>query len=160
MIRRRDGITANDKPAWRAGVNQALGWEWKPYSPILTASTSSPTGFDTVAAWYQVGSLVTVRLTLTGGTSVNAGSGTYRIALPVNAASGQTAGIGTLLMFEASSHASGVAEAYPADPTYVTLAYPATYGGTLTAVGASAPWAWTTGDIIRGTLTYEAALPA
>ena len=85
-----------DKPGWRAGVNQALGWEWKPYSPILTATTTNPSGWTGTGRWYQVGSLVTVRLTLTGGTSVNAGSGTYRIGLPVTAASGQTAGIGTL----------------------------------------------------------------
>lgn len=157
---RRDGITANDKPGWRAGVNQALGWQWQPYTAPLAAATTNPTGWTTAGAWYQVGSLIVVRFALTAGTGMTAGSGTYRIGLPVTAASGQTAGIGTLLMFDASSHASGVAEAYPADPTYVTLAYPATYGGTLTAVGAAAPWAWASGDYIRGTLTYEAALPA
>jgi len=157
---RRDGITANDKPGWRAGVNQALGWQWQPYTAPLAAATTNPTGWTTAGGWYQVGSLIVVRFALTAGTGMTAGSGAYRIGLPVTAASGLTAGIGTLLLFDASASAALLAEAYPADPTYVTLAYPATYGGTLTAVGAAAPWAWTTGDYIRGTLTYEAALPA
>lgn len=149
-----------DKPGWRAGVNQALGWEWQPWTPTLTATTTNPSGWTGTGRWYQVGSLVVCRFKLTAQTGMTAGSGAYRIGLPVTAASGQTAGIGTLLLFDASASAVLLAEAYPADPTYVTLAYPATYGGTLTAVGAAAPWAWTTGDYIRGTLTYEAALPA
>lgn len=63
------------------------------WSAVLGATTTDPTGWtrDGVATFYQRhGKLIRARFYFTAGASATIGSGTWRIALPVTAASHQS----------------------------------------------------------------------
>jgi len=64
---------------------RAFADAWTSYTPTLTASTTNPTNWTQTGYYMQAGKLVHVKVQLAAGASMTAGSGTYRIALPVNA---------------------------------------------------------------------------
>lgn len=151
-----------DKPGWRAGVNQALGWEWQPWTPTLTATTTDPSGWTGTGRWYQVGSLVVCRFKLTAQTGMTAGSGTYRVSLPIAAdltISSDTP-LGQVALFDLGTGGwTGFAVATAAQQ--ITVYYHvAAVAGAWNFVGAALPWTWAAGDVISGTITYESALPS
>ena len=139
---------------------RAFADAWTSYTPTLTASTTNPTNWTQTGYYMRAGKLVICKFILTAGASVTAGSGTYRVALPVNA--------NTTGSIEVSASSSMIVDASTgniATPTiiinnasYLEWRYPATYPtGTSTAVSNSAPFTWASGDVIRGALVYEAA---
>ena len=68
---------------------------WTSYDPVLTASTTNPTGWTQTGYYMQAGKLVIARFYVAAGGSMTAGSGTYRVALPVAAnMTAQRAGVG------------------------------------------------------------------
>lgn len=76
--------TAADFNALRDALN-AIGNAWTVYTPVLTASTTDPTlgsGMG-VGGYVQAGKLVLFRATITFGSGMTAGSGTYWVSLPV-----------------------------------------------------------------------------
>jgi len=104
----------------------------------------------------QVGKLVVVKIRLVAGASMTAGSGTYRVALPVNAAytAGTEFASGGVEMWDASANTIQIGIASPRNTAYLQITYP---GTTTNTVGNAAPWTWAANDTITGTLTYEAA---
>jgi hypothetical protein len=128
---------------------------WISYTPTLTASTTNPTGWTQTGYYMQVGKLVTCKFKLTAGT---AGSGNYRIALPINA-SVNVADIdaGVIVGYDASPGNFALFNAYIANTAYIQMGYSTTYLGAFVGVSNTGPWTWATGDFIRGTITYEAA---
>ena len=110
--------------------------------------------------YMRAGKLVICKFILTAGASFTAGSGNYRVALPVNAST-----TGSIEVNPSSSMIADVSTGYLAVPTiiinntsYLEWRYPATYPtGASTAVSNSTPFAWGSGDVIRGALVYEAA---
>lgn len=150
-------VTTND-------ANQTPFSSWTAYTPVLTASTTNPTlGTGSTASGYysQFGKFVFYRFYIAFGTSgVNAGSGTYRISLPVNASTAGGAGpttIGSMFIFDSStSNAYTGMMGNVANQTYISDIYYA-QGGALAALAHNAPWTWAASDQIRGSLVYEAA---
>jgi hypothetical protein len=150
------------KPEWRAGVNQVLGGFWTPYTPALTAATTSPTGWTTDGAYYRLGALVQVRFQLIPGASMTAGSGNYRISLPLPATSPGQGGFfaGRAALYDTSTGARASVDMLIPNgiSDYVEGRYPATWpNGASTPVSNSAPWTWAASDEIIGALTYETA---
>ena len=139
---------------------RAFADAWTSYTPTLTASTTNPTNWTQTGYYMRAGKLVICKFILTAGASFTAGSGNYRVALPVNAST-----TGSIEVNPSSSMIADVSTGYLAVPTiiinntsYLEWRYPATYPtGASTAVSNSTPFAWGSGDIIRGALVYEAA---
>jgi len=136
---------------------RAFADAWTAYTPTLTASTTSPTNWTQTGYYVQAGKLVTAKFLLTAGASMTAGSGTYRVALPVNA--NTTIGdmeIGPVKMLDSSTGNQTLAFAVTSAAGYLTIEYQSSLTA-LALVTNAAPWAWASGDTIRGQITYEAA---
>jgi hypothetical protein len=132
---------------------------WTQYTCTLTASTTNPnlgaTG-SAVGYYVQIGKIVHFRAYVSFlSTGISAGSGTYRIALPVNAATATIdrvvgggwaydASLGDLWLCNAIVRAAG----------YVSMQITSTTVFNLTE---ASPMAWASGDGINITGTYEAA---
>lgn len=131
---------------------------WTSYTPTLTASTTDPTNWTQTGYYMQVGKLVHVKGILTAGGSMTAGSGTYRIALPVNANTTilNCPVSGSFLLFDnSSSNLMSHAVGYTNTATYISLQYGT--GGTRAYVTGAVPWTWAANDTIQFAFTYEAA---
>lgn len=143
----------------------SIGQAWTAYTPTLTASSVNPTlgATPTQTGYYlSVGKLVVCRGRLAvGGAGFAAGTGDYRVSLPVAAS---LTVVNPRLGFASVSDSSATAFAQVtpsldgASGAYFVLYYPATYPlGALTTVGAAAPMAWGQADSIDWLLVYEAA---
>ena len=149
------------RPEWRAGVERVLGSSWTSCSPVLTAATTSPSGWETTGAYYRTGAKVAYRFQLTAGASVTAGSGNYRLSLPL-----PTVALPSFLMVgQATTYDTSTGNRAPlqvfvpsAVTDYVEFRYSATWLGADTPLGPGAPFTWADGDTISGTVVYEAAL--
>lgn len=133
-------------------------YAWTSFTPALTASTTSPTlgtGSADSGKYVQLGKIVVCSLAITFGTSgVAAGSGTYRITLPVNASAGFVglwAGQG--LGYDSSAGTSHQIQAAVNNASYIEL-WDMSANSYVTA---SAPWTWAASDQIKLVITYEAA---
>lgn len=131
------------------------------YTPALTAVTTSPTlgTGSSAGGYYQlVGRRIDGIARIVFGTSgVAAGSGTYRISLPVaadttvHAASGtggQGSSIGT---WNARDNSPG---AFRQGTLQLVSASTAMLDYTTTAVSSSAPWTWAASDAINISFSY------
>ena len=131
---------------------------WTSYTPTLTASTTNPTNWTQTGYYARVGKLVIAKGTLTAGGAMTAGSGTYRIALPVNAqtALGNAVLEGSTYLYDNSTgNAYSIAVPYAANTAYIQLVYGT--GGTVATVAHNAPWTWAASDSIQFAFSYEAA---
>jgi hypothetical protein len=137
---------------------RAFSDAWTLYTPTLTASTTSPTNWTQTGYYMQAGKLVHVKGTLTAGASMTAGSGTYRIALPVNASATLANAVcnSTVNIYDSSANiAWSTPFAWIAAATYVQLQY--ANGAASVNITNAAPWIWAANDIIQFAFTYEAA---
>ena len=145
-------------------IDQSPYAAWTSYTPVLTAATTNPTlGTGSTQSGYysQIGKFVFYRFYIAFGTSgTNAGSGSYRISLPVNAATTGGAGpttLGSLFIFDSStSNAYTGLMGNVSNATYLSDIYYA-QGAALAAVSHNTPFAWAASDQIRGFIVYEAA---
>lgn len=142
-------------------------WAWQSHTPVVTASVTNPTlGTDNVAQGYyvQIGKVVIYKFAIQFGTaSVNAGSGSYFVSLPVAArlvpTDYQTIPIGTGRLSDSSTSNSGPIFPEIETSTTLQLVYYASAGaaGTAAPVANNAPWTWAASDKITGYVVYEAA---
>jgi len=139
---------------------RAFADAWTAYTPTLTASTTSPTNWTQTGYYMQAGKLVICRFLLTAGGSMTAGSGTYRVALPVNASTtlGEAPGPNSTMCVDSSASLRFTPSIVIPNTAYLEFRYQATWPtGSATAVTNSAPWTWAASDTIAGALIYEAA---
>lgn len=134
---------------------------WVSYTPTLTAATTNPTNWTQDGQYQRVGKFIVCKFKLTAGGSMTAGSGTYYIALPTNAATGiDYTEMGNASVFDSSAAVVGK---FPIqlDGTAAArcrIEYQATWPtGAITLVSHNTPWTWASGDTIRGLIVYEAA---
>lgn len=145
-----------------AGKLQQLGGLVTPYTPALTALTTSPTlGSDGTAAgiWSQQGGWIRVVFHIQFGTSgVNAGSGGYRVSLPPGMAADlalDRAIVGAGRIQDASNGTvtgSRLIVCQISTPTTVAMAVE----GARFATDAS-PWTWAASDELTAEITYPLA---
>lgn len=143
----------------------SLDVAWTTFVPALTASSVNPslgTGSAYASGYYgRLGRTVICRFAFRFGTGSSAGTGTYRISLPVTAAtSGEAIArrSGTLFLYDAStgnSWSGGIAETADAGTTMDKLYVSA--GGALQQLAATVPWTWALDDQLSGFFFFEAA---
>jgi hypothetical protein len=128
------------------------------YTPTWTSTGTAPDiGNSTVVARYiQLGKKVHCFGSITFGNTATFGTGNYRFALPVSAASNAFAP-GASLYDSNTGNQSPVVGAQIITATTYQLTYGATYMGSSSAVSATTPWTWAQGDVIDWNFTYEAA---
>lgn len=138
-------------------LGRAFADAWTSYTPTLTASSSNPTGWTQTGYYMQAGKLIHVKGTLTAGGSMTKGSGTYRVALPVNANTTLTNAIveGTFYLYDNSGAGRSDVVGYIANTAYAQMLYAA--GGAPAVIADTVPWTWAASDIIQFAFTYEAA---
>lgn len=139
-------------------LGRAFADAWTSYTPTLTASTTNPTNWTQTGYYMQAGKLVHVKGALTAGASMTAGSGTYRIALPVNASTTLANALcegSFYLRDDSTGNARSDVACYVANTAYVQMLYAA--GGAPGVVSNSVPWTWAASDTIQFAFTYEAA---
>lgn len=132
---------------------------WASYTPALTASTTNPTigtgGNTQTGSYVQINKLVTGFAYIAFGSSgAAAGSGSYRVSIPVAPASTQIV-CGHAWFYDSSAGFgySGICT-LPTTSSYVEF-----YNGNGNAIGVtnSAPFTWAGSDQIRCMFTYQAA---
>ena len=146
------------QPVTAAQLN-TLGAAVATYTPALTAATTSPTlgsGSAVTGQYGQLNWLAAVWFDITFGTSgTAAGSGEYRVSLPVNiepgAATGMVLGSGTIWDNDVSSLRLVTFEMVSGQPGVVKIAVEAD-----TSATSSAPWTWAASDRITGQVLYPA----
>lgn len=132
------------------------------WTPVLTAVTTNPTlgtGSEAYGRYTQHGKLVVARGHIKFGTSgTNAGSGAYRISLPVPAASpaGSVGVYGHGYLYDDSAgtlkqHTLGFVTT-----TTMQFVIDGTAGST-SPVDNTVPWAWGASDYLLFSMEYEAA---
>lgn len=134
-------------------IEKALTDPWTSYSPTLTNITI---GNGTIVGSYmQVGKLVSFRWTLTlGSTTVFTGS--IAVSIPVTALDAGWAG--AAFLFDSSTAANRMPGVLNGSTTANNVHSGPINGGTGAGiVNATSPFTWATGDVIKGSGTYEAA---
>lgn len=139
--------------------NALMYGDWASYTPALTASTTSPTlgtGSFVSGAYMKVGRTIIGRARIQFGTSgTAAGSGTYRISLPVAPISVATVSqvVAQGFINDASAAAFQLVSCYnSAGATYCEM-----IGESISTVTEASPWAWAASDILTIQFNYEAA---
>lgn len=147
----------------RSDHNHAIGIGWTSYPPVIEASTTNPTagtGATRNGRYIQVGKLVTYQFLYQFGSSMNAGSGLYRLILPVTSTRvtlGKNLTAGTVRLYDSSTNKNIQLNFFVHDnDAYIRMAWFAHNDGA-NDVTATSPWTWEQNDVITGTITYEAA---
>lgn len=135
---------------------------WTPVTPVLTASTTNPTiGNSTVMMRYtKIGRVVFGYFHFIFGSTFTAGSGTYRVNLPLLAAAPGVANTSATVFsgwaYDASANDIRVIAGFinAVSNSWIEFFVPAVTNWSITH---AVPWAWTNADQISGNFTYEAA---
>lgn len=131
---------------------QAMTDPWTPYTPSLTNITQ---GNGTIVGSYiQVGKFVTYRFTFTFG-STSSFTGTISFGVPVTPLDANWAG--SAFLFDSSTAANRQPAILNGTTTSTQIHSAGIGGGGSGVVNATAPFTWATGDVIKGSATYEAA---
>lgn len=122
----------------------------------LTASTTSPTlgaGSSILTEWFESGSMIDYWARINFGSSgVAAGTGTYRIALPVDAHANWVAGyVGGVVLAQAGGARRNWKVRLDTQTRVVMQ------DDTGNAVSAVNPWAWAANDWIQISIRYRRA---
>jgi hypothetical protein len=131
----------------------SIGAAWESWNPALTASTTNPTlgtGSTLAGRYGRIQKIVVgIGLVQFGTAGTAAGSGVYRVSLPVTAKfAGEV--IGDWQAYDGAS-AWRVGTLVSDTTTRAYMMFESFF------VTNAAPWAWSTSDFIRFSFTYEAA---
>lgn len=160
-----DGATI--PTAWGDAVNADLNTldtrtpsgAWTAYTPTLTAVTTNPTlgtGGSATGRHVRIGNLMEVHATVVFGSSgVAAGSGAYRVALPVATQAAATI-LGTGMLYDSSAGQMKHITAILSSSTTVAL-YLGDAAAAAFEVTHANPWTWAANDQIWIKFSYEAA---
>lgn len=124
---------------------------WTSYTPAWSASTPPAIGNGTITGKYiRSGKYVTATVGITMGSTTTFGAGGWTVSLPVTAASTDLH-VGAALVYDASLDANRRAGAVFLNST--TVVSVAADG----LLAAAVPFTWAVSDVLRFTITYEAA---
>lgn len=147
-------VSGNFNAAFPLGVDA-----WTAYTPALTATTTNPTlgtGSTAAGRYQRVGRSIWGQLNVKFGTSgTAAGSGTYRLSLPVTARSNTFAEVcGSGYILDASASDLRFCLLRIVGTTIAEIYFTAV---TNFFVTHAVPWAWTINDEFNFSFLYEAA---
>jgi hypothetical protein len=134
----------------------AVPGAWTSSVPTLTAVSVNPglgTGATAKGRYMQFGSLVIYAGEIIFGTSPSAGTGTYKISLPVALTTSRTDVLGNGQGFDSSTSTAANASVYVFDANNFCMRHDGTSG----LFQHNVPWTWAAGDRIDFLLIYEAA---
>lgn len=138
--------------------------EWLFYTPTLTASVTNPTlGTSGVqsGSYARIQNLIVARFIIIFGTSgVAAGSGNYRVSLPVPAAiygSFYGAVSGKTSFYDSSANNTYFSSSWVENTNYVSITYQTAFNGAMSNVSAASPVIPAANDVISGLVIYQAA---
>lgn len=140
-------------------INAFYQYAWTDYgsvTTILTASTTNPTLGNSVwkAAYYATPDLVHIRFNITIGTTFSAGSGNYRILLPVAASVDAISASTGVAFIDDFGTAQRVAVLIATSSTKIEMFR----DSVSSSIGSGGPGtAWATSDRVSATYTYEPA---
>ncbi|MEU1240034.1 hypothetical protein ABZ388_06715 [Micromonospora parva] len=141
---------------WATIADPAVFTAWTAYTPVWSTTGTAPslgTGGAITGRYKQVGKDVTATGRILLGTTPSAGTGQWRITLPVAAQSGSLH-VGSAVAFDATdATASRPVAAWLADAS--TMRFTAATGGDLS--GGTVPFTWASSDQLRWSIRYEAA---
>jgi len=128
---------------------------WLAQSLAWTGTSSNPAiGNGTLAAsYFKIGRLVLCWITMTMGSTTTFGSGEWRWALPVTAASNSNYMCGSWTAFQNSSGKLFTGTSI----TYTTLLGALDYSNSTTRVGAGTPFTFAANDSLNIMFIYESA---
>lgn len=138
--------------------------EWTSYTPVLTAVTTNPNLGSTgggVGSYARVQNYIVYRFAITfGGTGISAGSGVYKVSLPVTAVQfgayySNVSGVASY--FDNSTGSIYNCHAWLENTTRLSLLYFPTFNGAVSNVTEAAPFVPATGDSYSGLVIYQAA---
>ena len=138
--------------------------EWTSYTPVLTAVTTNPNLGSTggaVGSYARIQNYIVYRYSIAfGGTGISAGSGVYKVSLPVTAVQfgafySTVSGVSSC--FDLSTFAIYNCHAWLETNTRLSLLYFPTFNGSVSNVTESAPFVPATGDSYSGLVIYQAA---
>ena len=151
-------ISGSDNTLTAIPLTTAASATWTSYTPTLTAVTTDPvlgTGGTAVGAYIKIDKIVHFRAQVTfGGASRSAGSGQYRIALPV-ASTSSAAQVVPIIFSCAGNFYRAIGQINASGSTIIAIRYGD--GGTTAVATNALPAAWANGDTFIITGTYEAA---
>jgi hypothetical protein len=128
---------------------------WSTYTPTWTASTTNPSlGDGTLTGRYKaIGKTVFVKIHMQAGSSTTFGSGHWKFSLPVAAYSGNSAILSATFLDNGTQwYAALATNEYDSNTAYVV---PITTASG--PVGPTAPFTWTTSDLLTICGSYESA---
>jgi hypothetical protein len=132
---------------------------WTSYAPALTASTTNPTlgsGSTVFGKYNRIGRTIIGRAKVIFGTSgTAAGTGLYRISLPVAPAAQSSTGMCAYgMLWDNSASDISISVGYiPANTANQWIEMQVETN----PVQATTPWAWAASDSLEFQFTYEAA---
>lgn len=134
-----------------------LGSTVTTFTPSLSAATTPPTlgtGATADGKYQRIGDLVWVSYRFVFGSSMNPGSGAYRLVLPINAsAATANVGLGVFRLLDSGTTITMAAASVDSGGTFAILSA----NGSLNAVAHNVPWTWAQNDAIGGSFIYQAA---
>ena len=148
------GLT--DNTVLPASTLNQIGAAWETYTPTLTASTTNPTlgsGSTATGRYARINKTVFYYAEFAFGTGANAGSGSYRVSLPITALNALNV-VGSGWLYDSSANRLETCVVRLGATTYAWLYATAT--NTYQTQNAQ-PWTWAQGDAINFFIVYEAA---
>jgi hypothetical protein len=162
---------------WKRSGNGGAGWSqwakfisdpgaWTPYTPTWTSQGSAQPSLGNAVLnckYHKIGRAVTVKFSITFGSTTNfgtspTGSDNWQFSLPVTAVNGTDDGLGFLEMYQNATN-YGLARVKLYSTTGFRLGVSA---GSTSGIGGDAdsvtPFTWASGNVLRGTFTYESAV--
>jgi hypothetical protein len=134
--------------------------EWTSYTPTWTASTTNPTigNGNLVARYARIQDLIQVQFHISFGTTTTAGSGQYRVSLPVTAATAISpyTAYGSGYILDSSAGAAYVTSVLVSNSSTTNVIMKITGSG-FGDVTATSPFTFTNLDEINGSFFYRAA---
>ena len=135
----------------------ASSGQWATYAAALTATITNPTlGDGSIAGYYYVdGKFVHVQVHILFGTGSTAGSGTYRVNIPINFDAGIEANrlLGTAYGIDSSAGNLGSVMVVRREGTAQTVLMRA-HAATV-SVSNTSPWTWADGDALQLAFIYQ-----
>lgn len=139
----------------------ASGNAWTSFTPTWTAVTTNPSIVNgTLEGKYiQIGKTVHVRISMVAGSSTTFGSGEWKFALPLTAATLGNSNFGwhgsSIGLRPGTAYNAGIGRIYSGGTFAQVVSPTAADGSTNAAWGAAVPYTWASTHVLSLSITYE-----
>lgn len=134
---------------------ETIGSNWVPYQPDWRAPTTDPAivNGDLRGRYLRIGRFVKVNIQLTAGSSTTFGSGDWTFSVPFTSASYGFKYTGSAYLLDSGTTNSIGISLLDSDSDVLSIYI----NSNASALDASVPWTWASGDELSVELSYETA---